>query len=130
MNIIEEVQAKKLDLINQRFGWGKYEAAAKAQRAERAQALLNDAITQAAAEVQSIVEANTTDTVKAGRLVKAVREDKVTGEGNSSIANCWTDEDIIDLLDEENITSMKAAVARFRRIEGVFADVAEDICQA
>lgn len=103
----------------------------KAESAAIAQTLINEAVTQVADEVQAIVEDNSTWEVKAARMLKAVRDDNNRdGLGAGFVFNCWTDEDIIDLLDEENITSMKAAVARFRSIEDCLGDVAEDICQA
>lgn len=57
--------------------------------------------------------------------VKAVRDDELVGEGSCTfIDECFTDEELVDMLDKVGIQTASGAVNYCRNLEGLDRDAA------
>jgi len=57
------------------------------------------------------------------RLIDAIRNDELVGRGTcSSIDECYDDIDLVDSLNEENITTPEGAVKWAREREGLWQE--------
>lgn len=64
-------------------------------------------------------------------IVKAIRADKIIGSGTcSTIDEAYTDDELIELLVENDITTVTQAIKFCRKVEKQIQDYAEDIRNA
>lgn len=63
--------------------------------------------------------------------VLAIRRDRMVGHDTCSVVDeCYTDAELVALLDERGVTDRDAAVNEARKIHVTFHSVADDIASA
>ena len=62
------------------------------------------------------------------RMVAAIRKDKLVGRGTCSYADeCYDDDELVEVLREEKITTARKAVSKWRSIEKILRGHDEEL---